>query len=108
MAENVGQIVSGAGQAAASVTTAVSTAINPLLAFIGAIGNVIGSVTGFISNTILQSMQIAAGQRVALNAQNNKWNVEVVQSGTKNYAFLAFGAIVAIGLIAILSKSQKK
>ena len=61
---------------------------------------------GYVMNGIVQGSQVAANQRTTLNQQNNAWNLGVINSGSKNYAFLAVGVILIITLILIISKRK--
>ena len=84
------------------VASGVSASLNPWQEITKPISNAIGSlVNGFV-----QTSQIGASQRVTLNQQNNDWNLGVINSASKNYAFLAVGVILIITLIVIISKHK--
>ena len=61
---------------------------------------------GYVVNGFVQTSQIGASQRVTLNQQNNDWNLGVINSGSKNYAFLAVGVVLIIALVVIISKHK--
>ena len=63
---------------------------------------------GYVMNGLVQGSQVAANQRTTLNQQNNAWNLGVINSGSKNYAFLGIGAVIIIILIVIISKYGNK
>ena len=93
------EAVGGVVSTAASTATAV---ISPWVELSTAVSNAIG----YVINGFVQTSQIGASQRVALNQQNDAWNLGVINSGSKNYAFLAVGVIVIITLIVIISKHK--
>ncbi|MCB9071475.1 MAG: hypothetical protein H6543_03310 [Prevotellaceae bacterium] len=84
------------------VASGVSANLNPWQEITKAISNAIG----YVVNGFVQTSQIGASQRVTLNQQNNDWNLGVINSASKNYAFLAVGVIVIITLIVIISKHK--
>ena len=84
------------------VASGVSANLNPWQEITKAISNAIG----YVVNGFVQTSQIGASQRVTLNQQNNDWNLGVINSASKNYAFLAVGVIVIITLIVIISKRK--
>ena len=84
------------------VASGVSANLNPWQELTKAISNAIG----YVVNGFVQTSQIGASQRVTLNQQNNDWNLGVINSASKNYAFLAVGVIVIITLIVIISKRK--
>jgi LPXTG-motif cell wall-anchored protein len=87
------------------LSTAASTAtaiVSPWVEFASAISNLIGSaINGFV-----QGAKIGATQRLGINQQNNAWSLGVINSGSKNYAFLAVGAIIIIIIILLISKRK--
>ena len=84
------------------VASGVSANLNPWQEITKAISNAIG----YVVNGFVQTSQIGASQRVTLNQQNNDWNLGVINSASKNYAFLAVGVILIITLIVIISKRK--
>ena len=84
------------------VASGVSANLNPWQEITKAISNAIG----YVVNGFVQTSQIGASQRVTLNQQNNDWNLGVINSASKNYAFLAVGVILIITLIVIISKHK--
>ena len=84
------------------VASGVSASLNPWQEITKAISNAIG----YVVNGFVQTSQIGASQRVTLNQQNNDWNLGVINSGSKNYAFLAVGVVLIITLIVIISKHK--
>ena len=84
------------------VASGVSANLNPWQEITKAISNAIG----YLVNGFVQTSQIGASQRVTLNQQNNDWNLGVINSASKNYAFLAVGVILIITLIVIISKRK--
>ena len=84
------------------VASGVSANLNPWQEITKAISNAIG----YVVNGFVQTSQIGASQRVTLNQQNNDWNLGVINSASKNYAFLAVGMILIITLIVIISKHK--
>ena len=84
------------------VASGVSSSLNPWQEISKAISDAIG----YVVNGFVQTSQIGASQRVALNQQNNDWNLGVINSGTKNYAFLAVGVVLIIALVVIISKRK--
>lgn len=101
-AEATASAIEAAGGIATTAASTATAIISPWVELSTAVSNVIG----YVINGFVQTSQIGASQRLGLNQQNNAWNLGVINAGSKNYAFLAVGAIIIIILIALISKRK--
>lgn len=104
-AAGAAEAISSASAVVSGVTGVVDTVAGVVAPWIEAI-KVVGDGIGYVVQGILGTAQIAADQRVAINKQNNDWNLAVINSGDKNYLFVGASIAVVIILLLIIFKHK--
>lgn len=104
-AAGAAEAISSASAVVSGVTGVVDTVAGVVAPWIEAI-KVVGDGIGYVVQGILGTAQIAADQRVAINKQNNDWNLSVINSGDKNYLFVGASIAVVIILLLIIFKHK--
>ena len=104
-AAGAAEAISSASAVVSGVTGVVDTVAGVVAPWIEAL-KVVGDGIGYVVQGILGTAQIAADQRVAINKQNNDWNLSVINSGDKNYLFVGASIAVVVILLLIIFKHK--